>query len=188
MGEGREERVGVREATGAHKSVEEGVVGADARVAAEEGREAAECGQRGVRHERAGEGGEDDESGGLGEARAVAEVREEAEEAREAGRGGGGEAAEEVEEERLGRGVGRPGGDEELQVGERGGGVGIRLDQLKKAMDGGRLVARLRLRLLVVGLRRRRHQIERTVAARGGCTGAARRLWDGRGLTGGVIE
>lgn len=58
MGKGREERVSVGEATGPHESVEEGVMGADARVAAEEGREAAEGGKRGVGHERAGEGGE----------------------------------------------------------------------------------------------------------------------------------
>lgn len=170
MGKGREERVSVGEATGPHESVEEGVMGADARVAAEEGREAAEGGKRGVGHERAGEGGEDDERGGLGEARAMAEAREEAEEAREAGRGGGGEAAEQVEEERLGRRVGRPGGDEELQVGERGGGVGLGLDQLEEAADGRRLGAGLRR----LGLR---HRVERTVAARGGCThGLARRL------------
>lgn len=177
MGEGREEGVRVGEAAGAHEGVEERVVGADARVAAEEGGEPAEGGERGVGHERAGEGGEDNEGGGLGEARAAAEAREEAEEPREAGRGGGGEAAQQVEEERLRRGVGRPGGDEELQVRERGGGVGVGLDELEEAVDGRRPVARLWLRLLVDGLRRRRrrrHQAERAVAA------CARRL-HGRG-------
>lgn len=75
MGERSKERVGIRESTGPHKSVEEGVVRTDARVTTEEGREAAEGGERGVGHESTGEGGEDDKRGGLGEARAVAEAR-----------------------------------------------------------------------------------------------------------------
>lgn len=75
MGEGCKERVRIREATGANKRVEEGIVGAYAGVTTEDGREGAEGGERGVGHEGAGEGGEDDERCGLGEARAVAEAR-----------------------------------------------------------------------------------------------------------------
>ena len=44
MGEGGKERVRIGEPAGAHKRVKEGVVGADAGVAAEEGGEIAERG------------------------------------------------------------------------------------------------------------------------------------------------
>jgi hypothetical protein len=57
MGEGGKERVRVGETTGADERVEEGVVGADAGVAAEDGREGAEGVERGVGHDGAGEGG-----------------------------------------------------------------------------------------------------------------------------------
>jgi hypothetical protein len=92
----------------------------------------------------------------------VAQPREEVEEAREVGRGRGGEAAEEVEEERLGRWEGRAGGDEELKVGERGGGVWLGLDQLQEAVDGRRIGIEFR----------RRHWVVGAVATCGGCASA----------------
>jgi hypothetical protein len=156
VGKGGEECVRFGEPAGADKRVEEGVVGADAGVATEEGREVAERGERRVGHERAREGREDDERRGFGEERAVAHAREEAEESREERRGGGGEAAEEVEEERLRRGEGRAGGDEELEVGERGGGVRVGLDELHQAVDGRRLGIGPRRRHRAVGSRGRR--------------------------------
>jgi hypothetical protein len=69
VGKCGEERVRFGEPAGVDEYIEEGVVGADARVAAEERREEPECGERGVGHERAREGREDDESRRLGEER-----------------------------------------------------------------------------------------------------------------------
>lgn len=125
-------------------------MGADAGVAAEEGREIAEGGERGVGHEGAGEGREDDEGHGFREARAMAHARKDAQQPRELRRGGGGEATEEVEDERLRRGEGRACGDEELEVGERSGRVGLGFDQLQQAVDG---------RRLGIGLRRRHRDL-----------------------------
>jgi len=88
----------------------------------------------------------------------VAHAREEAQQPREVRRGGGGKAAEEVEDERLRRGEGRAGGDEELEVGDCGGRVGLGFDQLQQAVDG---------RRRGIGLRRR-HRDVTALAACGG--------------------
>lgn len=56
MGEGGEERISVGVPTSADKRIKEGVVRADAGVAAEEGGEIAERGEGRIGHEGAGEG------------------------------------------------------------------------------------------------------------------------------------
>lgn len=77
-----------------------------------------------------------------------------------------------MEDERLRRGVRRAGGDEDFEVGERGGGVGLRFDQLQQAVDR---------RRLGIQLRRRHRDVRALAAVRAAARSCRRRFFGGGG-------